>query len=138
MQGPAARLDEMGLFDWYWLGVGAGLGVAAGTAAGWIQVVGVRVLGALAFAFAALVGIFVAFFVAAWGPAIWAGAATLAWLALRRLGSAAFPAAFLAAAVLAFVPFLGYVEAVTAPIVGGRLRRRADSKYAGLRVLAKD
>jgi hypothetical protein len=128
----------MGLFDWYWLGVGAGLGVATGTAAGWIQAVGLRVLGALAFGFAALAGIFVGFFVAAWGPAIWAGAATLAWLALRRLGAAAFPAAFLAAVVLAFVPLLGYVEAVTAPIIGGRLRRRAGTKYAGLRVLAKD
>ena len=128
----------MGLFDWYWLGVGAGLGVAAGTAAGWIQAVGLRVLLALAFAVAALAGIFVAFFVAAWGPAVWAVAATVAWLALRRLGGAAFPAAFLAAAVLAFVPFLGYVEAVAAPIVGGRLRRRGNAKYAGLRVLAKD
>ena len=128
----------MGLFDWYWLGVGAGLGVAAGVAAGWVQAAGLRVLSALAFAFAALAGIFVAFFVAAWGPAIWAGAATVAWLALRRLGGAAFPAAFLGAALLAFVPLVGYFEAVTAPIVGGRLRRRADAKYAGLRVLAKD
>ena len=128
----------MALFDWYWLGVSAGLGVAAGTAAGWIQAAGARVLGALAFAFAALVGIFVAFFVAPWGPAIWAGAATLAWIALRRLGRAAFPAAFLGFAALAFVPLLGYVEAVTTPLVGGRLRRRASAKYAGLRVLAKD
>jgi hypothetical protein len=40
--------------------------------------------------------------------------------------------------VLAFVPILGYVEAVTAPVVGERLRRRAATKYAGLRVLAKD
>jgi hypothetical protein len=138
MPRAAARLGGMGLFDWYWLGVGAGLGVAGGTAAGWIQAVGLRVLGTLAFVFAALVGIFVSFFVAAWGPAIWAGAATLAWVALRRLGGAAFPAAFLAAAVLSFVPFLGYVEAALAPVVGGRLRRRADAKYAGLRVLAKD
>jgi hypothetical protein len=138
MPRAAARLDEMGLFEWYWLGVGAGLGVAAGTAAGWIQVVGLRIFAILAFVFAALVGIFVALLVAVWGLAVWAGAATLAWIALRRLGGPAFPAAFLAAAVLAFVPFLGYVEAATAPIVGGRLRRRAGSKYAGLRVLAKD
>ena len=72
------------------------------------------------------------------GPAVWAGAATIAWIALRRLTRAAFPAAFLAFAVLAFVPFVGYFEAVTAPLVGGRLRRRAGEKYAGLRVLAKD
>ena len=128
----------MGLFDWYWLGVSAGLGVAAGAAAGWIQSGSVKVLAALAFAFAALVGIFVAFFVAGWGPAVWAGAATLAWVTLRRLARAAFPAAFIAFAALAFVPLLGYVEALTAPIVGERLRRRAGTKYAGLRVLAKD
>jgi hypothetical protein len=36
------------------------------------------------------------------------------------------------------VPLVGYLEAVTAPLVGGRLRRRASEKYAGLRVLAKD
>jgi hypothetical protein len=128
----------MGLFDWYWLGVSAGLGVAGGTAAGWIEAARALVLGALAFAFAALVGIFVAFFVAPWGPAIWAAAATLAWLAFRRLGRAAFPAAVLAFAALAFVPLVGYVEAVAAPVVGERLRRRAAAKYAGLRVLAKD
>jgi hypothetical protein len=41
-------------------------------------------------------------------------------------------------ALLAFIPVVGYIEAVTAPVVGGRLRRRAGEKYAGLRVLAKD
>jgi hypothetical protein len=128
----------MGVFDWYWLGVGAGLGVAAGTAAGWIQAAGLRVLGVLALVFAAAVGIFVTLLVAVWGIAVWAGAAAIAWLALRRLASAAFPAAFLAAVALAFVPALGYVEAVVSPLVGGRLRRRAGTKYAGLRVLAKD
>lgn len=133
-----ARLGTMELFDWYWLGVSAGLGVAAGTAAAWIQSAGPRVPGAIAFAVAALVGIFVAFFVAAWGPAVWAGAATVAWVALRRLVRAAFPAAFLGLALLAFIPLVGYVEAVITPLVGGRLRRRAGEKYAGLRVLAKD
>jgi hypothetical protein len=133
-----ARLGAMELFDWYWLGVGAGLGVAAGTAAAWIQARGPRLLGGIAFAVAALVGIFVAFFVAAWGPAVWAAAATVAWIALRRLNRAAFPAAFLAFTALAFVPIIGYVEAVTTPLVGGRLRRRAGEKHAGLRVLAKD
>jgi hypothetical protein len=128
----------MELFDWYWLGVGAGLGAAAGTAAAWIQARGPRLLGGIAFAVAALIGIFVAFFVAAWGPAVWAAAATVAWIALRRLSRAAFPAAFLAFAALAFVPIVGYVEAVTTPLVGERLRRRAGEKHAGLRVLAKD
>jgi len=133
-----ARLGAMELFDWYWLGVSAGLGVAAGTAAGWIQSAGSRVLGAIAFAIAALLGIFVSFFVAGWGPAIWAGAATLAWLALRRLTRAAFPAAFLAFAVLAFVPLVGYLEAVAVPALAARARRRRPERYAGLRSLARD
>ena len=72
------------------------------------------------------------------GPGGLGGAATAAWIALRRLVRAAFPAAFLAFALLAFIPLVGYLEAVTAPLVGGRLRRRAGEKYAGLRVLAKD
>jgi hypothetical protein len=48
------------------------------------------------------------------------------------------PAAVLGAAALAVVPALGYVEAVAAPLLGQRLSRRADSRYAGLRILAKD
>jgi hypothetical protein len=44
----------------------------------------------------------------------------------------------LALAALAFVPALGYLEAAAVPLVGGRLRRRAGSRYAGLRILARD
>jgi hypothetical protein len=84
------------------------------------------------------VGIFVAFFVAAWGPAVWAGAATVAWVALRRLVRAAFPAAFLGLALLAFIPLVGYLEAVALPVLGARLRRREPARYAGLRSLARD
>jgi hypothetical protein len=39
---------------------------------------------------------------------------------------------------LAFVPVLGYALAIAAPLAGIRLGRRAGSRYAGLRVLAKD
>jgi hypothetical protein len=40
-------------------------------------------------------------------------------------------------AALAFVPVLGYLEAVAVPAVAARLRRRAPERYAGLRSLAK-
>ena len=139
-----ARLGAMELFDWYWLGVSAGLGVAAGTAAAWIQSAGPRVLGAIAFAIAALVGIFVAFFVAGWGPAVWAAAATVAWIALRRLVRAAFPAAFLAFALLAFIPLVGYARGRDRPARGraapaprGREVRRPPSSRQGLAPMKK-
>ena len=41
-------------------------------------------------------------------------------------------------AALAFVPVLGYVEAVALPAFGARLRARAGRRYAGLRSLARD
>ena len=53
------------------------------------------------------------------------------------LGTASL-ALFAASIVIAFVPALGYALAVVAPIAGVRLGRRAGSRFAGLRVLAKD
>jgi len=41
-------------------------------------------------------------------------------------------------AALAFVPVVGYVEALAVPALGLRLRRRAPERHAGLRTLAKD
>ena len=59
-------------------------------------------------------------------------------LSFRRLSEAAAPAASLFSLALAYVPLLGYLETLLAPLAGRRLGRRADSRYAGLRVLAKD
>jgi hypothetical protein len=39
---------------------------------------------------------------------------------------------------LAFVPALGYLEAVVLPALALRLRRREPERYAGLRTLARD
>jgi hypothetical protein len=39
---------------------------------------------------------------------------------------------------LAFLPVVGYLEAVVVPAVGARLRDRAGRRYAGLRILARD
>jgi hypothetical protein len=42
-----------------------------------------------------------------------------------------------AVAALAFVPVVGYLEAVVVPALAARLRRRTAERYAGLRSLAK-
>ena len=41
-------------------------------------------------------------------------------------------------AALAFVPVVGYLEALALPALAGRLRRTQADTYAGLRTLAKD
>ena len=63
--------------------------------------------------------------------------------ALRRGGTrggvaAIVGAAALVAAALAFVPFVGYVEAVVLPALGLRTRSREPERHAGLRTLARD
>jgi hypothetical protein len=40
--------------------------------------------------------------------------------------------------VLAFVPLVGFLEAAALPALAVRLRRRDSSRYAGLRILARD
>ncbi|HKT43990.1 MAG TPA: hypothetical protein VJQ85_04255, partial [Gaiellaceae bacterium] len=47
-------------------------------------------------------------------------------------------AAALAMAGLAWVPAVGYLEAVALPALAARLRRRSPERYAGLRTLARD
>jgi hypothetical protein len=46
--------------------------------------------------------------------------------------------ASLALALLALIPFVGYLEAVALPAVAVRARRRRPERYAGLRSLARD
>lgn len=124
-----------GWLDWYWLGVLLGLGAADGVIG---REVRRPVLGTASLAFFA--GAIVIALVALewWGLAAFVVAALVTWLALRRLSTAARLVAALATAALAFVPLLGYGLAAAAPLVGIRLGRRAGSRYAGLRVLAKD
>jgi hypothetical protein len=125
-----------GIFDWYLLGVVAGLGVTDGAAA-----VGARhraVYALLALAAVAGSVALTALALPWWALVVFAVAALLAWLALRRLSLGALPAAVLGSALLAAVPAAGYLLAVAAPVAGARLGRRAASRYAGLRVLARD
>jgi hypothetical protein len=121
-----------GLLDWYLLGVVVGLGVPAGLAA-------FRRLATLGSA--AVVGAAVAIVAPAlpwWALGAFAVSGFSAWFFFRHLSSAAVPAAFLATALVAFVPALGYALPALVPVAGGRLGRRAESRYAGLRILARD
>jgi hypothetical protein len=43
-----------------------------------------------------------------------------------------------AVAALAFVPVVGYLEALALPALALRLRRKTPERYAGLRTLARD
>ena len=72
--------------------------------------------------------------IAAFVAARWSSASS----SLRRLSAEAIPAAVLGAVVLAAIPLLGYLAVVVAPVAGTRLSRRAESRHAGLRILAKD
>lgn len=134
---------------WYWIGVSAGLGAA----------IGVLVAGFAARAAAiagVLVGAGVGYAVDAWQPGSWGdvvsaavggllaglGAAVIVRGALRRGGTRGGTAilvagAALVAAGLAFVPAVGYLEAIALPAFAARLRRREPERYAGLRTLAK-
>ena len=133
--------------SWYTIGLLAGVGVAVGLlAAGLFPRLAAAAPGAAAVA----VGIGFARF--DWDEAVAGavggllgalGATVIVTGALRRGGTRGGIAALvgLAAVVtagLAFVPVLGYLEAVVLPAIALRLRRREPERYAGLRTLARD
>jgi hypothetical protein len=133
--------------DWYTVGILVGIGVALGIAAAAVlrrallaAVVAAAVAAGLGFAFGqldeALGGV-------AGGLCGAFGASPVVAGALRRGGTRSGTAvllggAALVTAALAFVPVVGYLEAVAVPALGLRLRRRAPAQHAGLRTLAKD
>lgn len=136
---------------WYTIGLFAGIGVGLGVVLAGIlgAVRGAAVLAALLGAVAgALVGLGIADPEEAIAGAVGGllggfGASLIVTAALGRggtRGATAFLVAFagIGLAVLALVPIVGYVEAVTLPVLGARLRRRADGRYQGLRILARD
>jgi hypothetical protein len=132
---------------WYTIGILVGLGTALGVAA--TGALG-RALPASLLAAAAAVAIGLAIW--GWGEAVGGvagavcggfGAAPVVAGALRRGGTRGGTAtlivlASLVGAALAFVPVLGYLEALAVPALGARLRRRAPDRHAGLRSLARD
>ncbi|HET7045314.1 MAG TPA: hypothetical protein VFI37_10735 [Gaiellaceae bacterium] len=136
---------------WYLIGLLAGIGAALGVLfSGMLGTARSALPAALVLAAALAVGI--GFAVDAWGEALAGGLGAVAGVAgarqvvagaLRRGGTRGGTAALvglaaLVVAGLAFVPALGYLEALALPALGARLRARAGERYAGLRILARD
>ena len=141
---------------WYWIGVSAGLGAAIGVLFAGLAGTG-RASRIVAIVLAGAVGAAIGFGVQSWQPGGWgdraagiAGALAGALGALQvvsgarrrggtRGGTALLVtgAAFIVAG-LAFVPVVGYVEAVALPALAARVRRTQPERYAGLRTLARD
>jgi hypothetical protein len=136
--------------DWYTVGLFAGLGVALGIAV--VGILGGRRIGLLAPLLAAALGVGLGIGLADVEEAVAGGVGGLlgaigsAQLVRGALGRGGTRAAtgFLVllgavvVALLAFVPGLGYLEAIVVPALGLRLRRREGKRYAGLRTLARD
>jgi hypothetical protein len=137
----------MGLGAWYTIGLYAGLGAALGVAA-----TGALRRWPLGAGLAVVVLVAVGLVVSHWGQAAGGGvgavcgaigASPLVAGTLRRGGTrggtaALFALAALLGAGLAFIPVVGYLEALAVPLFGLRLRRRAPETHAGLRTLARD
>ncbi len=138
--------------SWYWIGVCVGLGAAGGVLVAGFAARAIVVSAAVG----AAIGLGLGFAIDSWQPGgvgDWIGgivggllgalgAAVIVRGALRRGGTAGGTAALVAGAALvvaglAFVPVLGYLEALALPALAGRLRRRSPERYAGLRTLAK-
>ena len=137
---------------WYWIGVSVGLGAAAGVL---VSSFAARVI-LVAVVIAAAAGLGLGYAVDAWQAGSWGdlaggaaggltgafGAVQIVRGALRRGGTAFGTAvlvagAALAVAGLAWIPAVGYLEALALPALALRLRRRTPERYAGLRTLAK-
>jgi hypothetical protein len=132
---------------WYTIGIVVGLGVAFGLVSA--ALVPRAVVAAL---LAAVAGVVVGFLAFDWYQAVGGavggllggvGATPVVAGALRRGGTRGGTAVLVGAgallvAGLAFVPVLGYLEAVVVPALGLRLRRREPDRHAGLRTLARD
>lgn len=136
--------------EWYWLGVSLGLGVALGMLAA--AIVGGWSLGLPAsILVGAAAGLGVGLLLGETGDAV-AGAAggvvgggaagvvvrgALARGGTRGATAVLVGAAALIGALLAFVPIVGYLEAVAAPVLARRAKQRSVERYAGLRTLAR-
>lgn len=132
---------------WYTIGIVIGLGTALAVAA-----TGILRRAPLGAPIAAVVAAAVGIVFWSWEQAVGGivgsglgavGIAPLVAGSLRRGGTRGGTATLLGAAALvgaalAFVPVVGYLEAVAVPALGLRLRRRTPERHAGLRSLARD
>jgi len=145
---------------WYWIGVSVGLGTGLGVLLAGIfaGIFGARRVALIVAAVvAAVAGAAVGHAIDMRAPGGWANAiagglggiagtlaaAQIVGGALRRGGTRGGTAAIVAVsgiflAALAFVPVIGYVEALGLPAVAARIRRRMPDRHAGLRTLARD
>jgi hypothetical protein len=134
----------------YWIGVTAGLGAAIGLLlSGGVAASRLAIAAPVA---AAALGVVLGLAVGEWDEAVGGavggigggfGGVRLVSGTLRRGGTRGATGLLLGfgavvAAALAFVPAVGYLEAVALPALVARLRRRAGQRYAGLRILARD
>ncbi|HEX6491364.1 MAG TPA: hypothetical protein VF002_08325 [Gaiellaceae bacterium] len=139
------------MWEWYRIGLSAGIGAGAGLiAAGWLARTRGGALSTILLAVAAGIGVGFAVggFPEAAGGALGGlcgalGSIQLVRGALRRGGTTTGTGilvglAGLGVAALAFVPVFGYLEALAFPALAARARRRAPERYAGLRTLARD
>lgn len=129
----------------------AGLGVAVGVFLAALFA-GTRIGLTAALVLAAGIGVAIGFGLGQWDEAIGGGAGgvlgaigstQLASGTIRRGGArfgiaVFFGLAALVLAALAWIPIVGYLEAVLVPAFGARLRGRTPERYAGLRSLARD
>jgi hypothetical protein len=137
--------------DVYWVGVFLGLGVGIGVAlAGLLGATRAGIAAAVVLGAAIATGL--GFALAGYEDAIAGGVGGLLGSigvrqlisgTVRRGGTRAATAlltalAGLVLAIIAFIPLLGFLEAVAVPALGVRLRRREPTRYAGLRTLARD
>jgi|SRR5579862_2711120 len=142
--------------SWYWIGVALGCGLGAGVLLA--GAAGARRAGVFAAALvAAAAGAGGGYGIERWQSGGWVdlavgaaggavgvlAAAQIVRGALRRGGTRGGTAFLVAAAAVlvagvAWVPALGYVEALALPALAARLRRRGPERYAGLRTLARD
>jgi hypothetical protein len=136
--------------DWYTIGLCLGIGLGIGVLL--IGILGSNVLGVGVGAIAgAAIGAGVGLAVGDWAEAI-AGAvggflgalsaAAVVHGALRRGGTRIGIAAYVGVlgvvlCLLALVPIVGYVAAITVPLLAARMRGRRAARFAGLRTLAK-
>lgn len=133
--------------DWYTIGILAGSGAALGLAA-----TGVLRRAPVALVVSAALAVAIGFVFGQWDEAAGGaagavcgslGSSPLVAGTLRRGGTRGGTALLLAlaalvGAALAFVPVVGYLEALAVPVLGARLRRRSPDTHAGLRTLARD
>jgi hypothetical protein len=142
--------------SWYWIGVSAGLGAAVG-----VLVAGLAGSGRLgriaALVLAGAAGAGIGYAIGSWQSGGWGdraggilgalagalGAMQVVRGALRRGGTRGGTAllvggASLVVAAAAWIPVVGYVEAVALPALAARLKKAQPERYAGLRTLARD